>query len=381
VTSNRLPHDLAPNALARARAERGAVPFDLTVSNPTACGFPYPPDLLDPLGSPSGLSYRPEPLGLLDARRAIAADYRRHGVEVDPERVVLAASTSEAYSLLFKLLGDPGESVLVPTPSYPLLQHLATLEGLRAIPYPLVLDDDWQPDLQAIAHERARALVAVHPNNPTGSFLTPRSADRLVESCGRTGAALVVDEVFFDYPLDSHATARSFVTEDRVLTFSLGGLSKLVGLPQLKLSWIVVSGPKPEVRRALDGLAFIADQYLSVSTPVQLALPHLLERGALVRQAILDRCRRNLDALERAAAAVAGVRVLRPHGGWCAIVRVPAVRDDEERAVELLLRDGVAVHPGYLFDFPSDGFFVISLLSEPEIFDGGISRFLEPCRT
>lgn len=350
--------------------------YDLTLSNPTACGLPYPADLLAPLGAASGLSYRPEPLGLLEARRAIAADYARHGVDVDPERVVLAASTSEAYSLLFKLLADPGESVLVPNPSYPLLHHLATLEGLVPVPYRLVLEDDWQPDLHAIVQERVRAVIAVHPNNPTGSFLTERSADALDAFCAQRKAARIIDEVFLDYPLDERATAASFAGASRTLTFCLGGLSKQAGLPQVKLSWIVVTGPDEEVERALQGLAFVADQYLSVSTPVQLALPQLFERSAPVRQAILTRCRRNLAALERAGAAVSAVRVLRPQGGWCAIVRVPAVGDDEARAIELLLRDGVAVHPGYLFDFPADGFFVVSLLPEPTMFDEGVARLL-----
>jgi alanine-synthesizing transaminase len=381
VPSKRLPPDLGLNALARAWVERGDVPLDLTLSNPTSCGIEYPPDLLAPLGDRRGLAYGPEALGLFEARQAVADHYRARGIEVDTEHVVLAASTSEAYGFLFKLLGDPGDEVRIPTPSYPLLHHLVALEGLRPIPYRLVLEDDWQPDLDVLPGEHPKVVVAVHPNNPTGSFLSLRSADTLIEVCSRAGAALVVDEVFLDYPLDERGGASSFARESRSLTFCLGGLSKLVGLPQLKLSWIVVSGPEDERRRALDGLAFIADQYLSVSTPVQLALPHLLECGEPIRQAILARCRRNLDALERAAADVAGVSVLRPHGGWSVVVRVPAVRDDEELAIELVRQDGVAVHPGYLFDFPSDGFFVVSLLPEPPVFDTGVARFLDRCRT
>lgn len=376
MLSNRIPPDLEPNALARARDDLGNVPYDLTVSNPTVCAIPYPPDLLEPLASPAGLTYSPEPLGLRDARRAVAADYGLRGLDVDPERVVLAASTSEAYGLLFKLLGDPGDVALVPAPSYPLLHHLATLEGLRPIPYRLVLEDVWQPDVDALGSERASVIVAVHPNNPTGSYLSARSADALVESCAKAGAALVVDEVFLDYPLVDGTATASFVGETRALTFCLGGLSKQVGLPQLKLAWIVVAGPEDAARHALDGLAFVADQYLSVATPVQLALSKLLERGAAVRGAILARCRRNLDALARAAAGVAGVTLVRPQGGWCAIVRVPAVHNDEELALDLLRRDGVAVHPGYFFDFPADGFFVVSLLPEPATFDAGVMRFL-----
>ncbi len=355
MLSKRLPVDLRPNALARAREARGGVPFDLTVSNPTVCGIPYPDDILDDLADRAARTYRPEPLGLPEARAAVAAHYGHGGIDVDPDRVVLTASTSEAYGLALKLLCDPGDVVLVPVPSYPLLHHLVTLEGLSPVPYELPLDEAWQPDARALAHRPARAILTVHPNNPTGSFLTRATADALVDACAGSGKALVADEVFLDYRLDGGAAAPSFAGETRALTFCLGGLSKLVGLPQLKLAWIVVSGPEAEARPALDGLAFIADQYLSVSTPVQLALPRLFERGAAVRAAILARCRRNLTTLVQAVAATGSVTVLAPQGGWCAILRVPAVHDDETLALALLEQDGVAVHPGYLFDFPAQG--------------------------
>jgi len=352
------------------------VPYDLTGSNPTVAGLLYPDDLLDGLAEREGRTYRPEPLGLPAARKAVAAHYGRSGVDVDPDRIVLAASTSEAYGHVFKLLCDPGDAVLVPLPSYPLLPHLVTLEGLRTVPYRLELDEAWQPDPRVLAEAQARALVAVHPNNPTGSFLTAETVQALVGACARSGAALVVDEVFLDYPLGDGAHAATLAGEARALTFCLGGLSKLVGLPQLKLSWIVIGGPAAEVRRALDGLAFIADQYLSVNTPVQLALPQLLDRGAAVRSEILARCRRNLDALIRSTAATESVTLHPPQGGWCAVLRVPAVHDDEALALALLEQDGVAVHPGYVFDFPADGFLVISLLTEPAIFDTGVARIL-----
>jgi aspartate/methionine/tyrosine aminotransferase len=255
-----------------------------------------------------------------------------------------------------------------------------TLEGLRPVPYRLELDDGWQPDLPALAGHPARAVIAVHPNNPTGSFLSRETARALAGACASAPRALVADEVFLDYELDDGIGVRSFAGATDGLRFCLGGLSKLVGLPQLKLSWIAVCGPADEARRALDGLAFIADQYLSVSTPVQLALPRLLERGAEVRAAIRARCRRNLDSLSRAATPAESVTVLRPQAGWCATVRAPAVRDDEAVAVELLREDGVAVHPGFLFDFPGEGFFVLSLLPEPAVFDAGVERTLARLR-
>ena len=383
--SDRIPDDLTPSALARARERAGDVPFDLTISNPTRCGLPYPPGLLAPLASDEGLMHAPDPAGLASARRAVAADHARRGVEVDPERLVLTASTSEAYALLFKLLADPGESIAIPCPSYPLLQHLVALEGLEPLPYRLVAHDGFQPDAAELARAAAaaRAIVVVHPNNPTGSYIAPDTAKRLLETCARQDTALIVDEVFFDFPLGastSHAT--SFAPNRGALSFTLSGLSKQVGLPQLKLGWIVVGGDPAVADRAIERLTFIADQYLSVAAPVQLALESLLREGESVRVAILERCRRNVEALARAVdSAGAGVTLLRPAAGWNAVLRFPAIVDEEQLALELLEQDGVAVHPGYLFDFETDGHVVLSLLPEPAVFDGGVLRLLQRLHT
>jgi len=374
--SDRLPADLAPNALARARDGRSEVPFDLTVSNPTRCSLPYPVGLLETLARDEGLDYRPDPAGLPEARHAVAASYARRGIEVDPRRVILTASTSEAYGFLFKLLCDPGDRLLIPTPSYPLLQHLAALEGLRPLAYRLDAHGAWQPDVRSLDGAGARAIVVVHPNNPTGSYVDRPVAAELLEACARAGAALIADEVFFDFPLVDRPDAASFAEEQRALTFTLGGLSKQLGLPQLKLSWIVVGGGEAEATRAVERLCFIADQYLSVATPVQLALEDLLLRGSSVHAAIHERCRRNLDALSRVVAGRGGVTLLRPAGGWSAVLRYPAVVDEERLALELLVEDGVAVHPGYFFDFPADGYLVVSLLPEGSVFDEGIARLL-----
>jgi len=381
--SDRVPSDLRPNPIARALEAKGGVRYDLTESNPTRCGFEWPPDLLRVLSSREGLTYRPDPLGYRVAREAVASHYHRRGVTVDPERIVLAASTSEAYGFIFKLLCDPGEAVLFPSPSYPLFEHLARLEGLRTRTYALDPDARWQPGAIDPGDDRPRALVAVHPNNPTGSYLHRASADEVVRVCDRHDMALVVDEVFSDYSYDfgNPRPARSFAGRDEVLTFTLGGLSKSMGLPQLKLSWIVVNGPDERVTRALDGLSFIADNYLTVSTPVQLALPELLGKNASVQGAIHDRCTANLWELTGEVADAPGLTLLEPEGGWCACLRFPAVIDEETLALELIEKDDVAVHPGYFFDFPGEGYLVISLLPAPAVFIPGVRRLLRRLAT
>lgn len=375
--SRRIPADLSPNAWACARQRIGVVPWDLTTSNPTTCGLSYPTDLLSRLAAPDGLVYDANPLGRLEARQAVASEYRRRDVEVDPARIVLTASTSEAYALLFRLLGDPGDAVLIPTPSYPLLEHLVRLEGMVPRPYALEIDDRWQPAPCGIDATGAKALVVVHPNNPTGSFIAADRAGELRRLCGERGLALIADEVFFDYPLAPRESRLSFAGNAEVLTFTLGGLSKSVGLPQLKLAWIVVDGPAGEVDAALKRLSFIADQYLSVNTPVQLALGELLLRGAPVREAIAQRCRSNQAFLKGAARRAPQIEALPVEGGWNAVVRVPALVDDETLALALLERQGVAIFPGYLFDFPRDGYLVLSLLPRDEIFQGGVQRLIE----
>jgi aspartate/methionine/tyrosine aminotransferase len=377
--SRRTPEDQRPNRLAAARARLGEPAFDLTESNPTRCRLPYPENLLEALADPRGLAYRPEPKGPLGARAAIARVYRGWGVELDPERVVLTASTSEAYGFLMRLLADPGDRLLVPTPSYPLFDQLARLDAVSLVPYALAVDDGWRPDFDALAAapERCRALIVVHPNNPTGSFVQPDDATRLAELCRARGWALIADEVFLPFPLDGGpGSGRSFAATTACLSFSLGGLSKSVGLPQLKLGWIAVSGPDGELPGALARLEYVADAYLSVSTPVALAAPQLLERGLPVQRAIAGRCRANLDRLRELAGSTPAVTVLPAGGGWSAVLRVPSLLDDEGLAVHLLESTGVAVHPGYLFDLPGEGYLVLSLLPPEEVFAEGVRRVL-----
>ena len=379
--SRRVPHDLEPNALAKARAARRKGVLDLTSSNPTHCGLAGDAAALLALGDPRGARYDPDPRGLPAAREAVAGYYAGHGAPVDPERIVLTASSSEAYGFLFRTLCDPGDSVLVPVPSYPLFEHLAALDAVRAVRWPLDPHADWRPRLDpgSARRENARAAIVVHPNNPTGSPVADDDADALAQACAEAGIALVVDEVFLDYPLSPGTRFRTFAGRRDGLTFTLGGLSKSAGLPQVKLSWIVVGGPPRLVDEALRRLEFVADSYLSVGTPVQLALPALLRAGDGTRRAILARCRRNLAAIETACAGTPWT-LERPAGGWSAVLRFPAVEDEEAFALRLLERASVAVHPGYFFDFPSPGRLVVSLLPAESVLDEGMARLIRELR-
>jgi len=375
--SRRTPSDLRVNRIAAVRHHLPP-PLDLTVSNPTRVDIPYPRDLLAALADPEGLVYRPHPRGLAAARRAVAQDLGRWGGAVDPERILLTASTSEAYSFLFKLLCEAGDTVLVPAPSYPLFEHLARLEGITAHPYRLDPESGWRVDLSSLeALPRARAVVVVHPNNPTGSLVCAEDREALVSRCAERGWALIADEVFLPYPLGEELLLESFVTESRVLTFTLGGLSKRLGLPQLKLAWIVTSGPAPLVGEALERLELIADSFLSVATPVQLALPSLLAGGNPVAAAIRARCQHNLSCLGEILAHHPTISLHPPAGGWSAVLRIPSVIAEEELVVELLRRDGVGVHPGYFYDFPSEGYLVVSLLPRPDLFAEGVRRLAQ----
>ncbi len=381
MASIRSGFDLEPNALSiavsRARS-RGERILDLTVSNPTRCRLPYDaPGIRRAIADAGILDYDPNPRGLPVARDAVAAYYADHGAEIRSDDVVLTASTSEAYGFLFKTLADPGDDVLVPRPSYPLFEYLAGLEGLRATPYPLAYRDGWSIDLDGLAaavHGGTRAVVVVSPNNPTGSFLARAELDGLTELCRRRGLALIADEVFLDYPLrEEPSRAGTLAAFETVPTYVLSGLSKVAGLPQLKLGWIVVAGPVADRDAALDRLDLVADTYLSVGAPVQLAAPALVAGRGTIRDAVRERIRGNLAAV-RDAARGAPFDVLDVEGGWSAVLRVPAVRTGERWALDLLEQDGVLVQPGYFYDFPSEAYLVLALLPERHVFDDGIAR-------
>lgn len=377
--SSRLPQGFEPNALAASLARlraQGQEVLDLTVSNPTRCGFTYPElEIRQALSLPSVLAYDPDAQGSRSAREAIAA---HHGHGLRAEDLLLTASTSEGYGLLFKLLGDPGDEVLVPSPSYPLFEWLARLEGLTARPVPSYFHDRWHLDLgalEAAVSPRTRAVVVVNPNNPTGHFLTTVEWAELTNLCAQRGLALLVDEVFADYALevadDQLATALLDLTPSCPV-FLLSGLSKVAGLPQLKLGWIAVRGPGAE--DALEALAFLADQYLSVSAPVQAAAPRLLELAAPIRTRILGRLWTNLATLDAALAHQPQLSRLPVEGGWSVLLRRPAVDADEACALRLLEEASVLVHPGSFFDLPGDSHLVLSLLTRESQFREGLCR-------
>lgn len=375
--STRVPGDRRPNrlsqAIAAARANGSLI--DLTVSNPTRVGFQYPAGLLDSLSDPAALTYDPAPFGLPDARAAIAETYTRRGLPIGADRIVLTASTSEAYSILFKLLCDPGGSVLTPAPSYPLFEHLARLDAVAERRYALEYHGAWTIDTASLDRgwtADTRAVLAVTPNNPTGSILRDGDADELARRCAERRAALILDEVFADYPLGGAFEEPRALASPPCLVFRLGGLSKAIGLPQVKLGWIAVQGPDGMVDEALDRLELICDTYLSVSTPVQAAARDLLDRGGAVRAQILERVRANDACLREIISASAGATALPADGGWSAVVRVPAIRSEEALVLELLEKDGVIVHPGYFFDFAHEAFLVVSLLPMPSLFARGI---------
>jgi len=382
VFSSRLPARLESNAFSLALADlrRRSVPLvDLTVSNPTQVGLPYPPGLLAALSDSRSLSYDPTPFGMMAAREAVAAAISHPGANVSPDRVVLTASTSEAYSLLFKLLCDPGDAVLVPQPSYPLFDLLTGLDAVVSAPYRLEDHGVWSVDrdsVTAACRPNTRAVLVVSPNNPTGSMLRSDDREWLVAFALEHGLAIISDEVFSDYPIEPRPDAVSLLGESRVLTFALGGLSKSAALPQLKLGWIVVGGSDKIVADALERLEIICDTYLSVSTPVQVAASELIASGVGVRNAIRQRVHQNYRELQHIAAAHPSVTVLSPEGGWSVIVRVPETIGEEALVMALLEQAHIVVHPGYFFDLQRGAHMVMSLLPDPVLFASAASTVL-----
>jgi aspartate/methionine/tyrosine aminotransferase len=340
--------------------------------------LPYAPSILGALADSQALRYAPEPFGLASAREAIAHDCARRAASIAPANVVLTASTSESYSWLFKLLCAPGETVLAPVPSYPLFGHLARLEGVELATYRLEYHGRWEIDIDSVraAPASTRAVILVSPNNPTGSYITTRELDSVFSICRERGWAAIIDEVFSDYPLEVERPVTDVASTADVLAFSLGGASKMLGLPQVKLGWIVAGGPDDQRREALHALEHIADTFLSVGTPVQVAAPALLREGASVRAAIHERIRGNLNRARAIAQAYPSCQVLRTEGGWCATVRIPATHPEDTLVLDLLTEERVRVHPGYFFDFPHEAFIVVSLLVEPAVFADGFERSL-----
>jgi alanine-synthesizing transaminase len=365
-------------ALARHRAS-GKPLLDLTASNPTECGFEYDSAaILQALANPAAMRYEPKPQGLLAARQAVAAYYADRGARIMVEDIVMTTSTSEAYSLVMRLLCNPGDELLIPSPSYPLFDFLADIQDVKLVRYPLVYDHGWQIDFASLERAitaRTRGAIVVHPNNPTGHFTTERDFERLEEICESHGMAIIADEVFLDFALDGNARKTS-AGGTTALTFTMSGLSKISGLPQMKVAWLVTSGPEAAKRAALERLEVIADTYLSMSAPMQLAAPDMLDLRHGFQRQLMARVRRNLTELDQQLAGQKACSRLEVQGGWYAVLRVPATRTDEELALELLQVHDVYVHPGHFYDFPGDGHIVVSLIAPEAEFAQGMKRAL-----
>jgi alanine-synthesizing transaminase len=382
--SDRTNWKLTRNRLTEAIDEArrgGARLIDLTVSNPTRVGLKYDEtQILQSLASPAAMDYDPQPKGIPGARSAIVDYYQtQHGVRLNPERVVLTSSTSEGYSFVFRLLFNAGDELLVPKPSYPLFEFLADLQDVKLVDYPLIYDHGWQIDFHSLSGaitQKTRAVVVVHPNNPTGSFVRAEEIDSLNTICCEHGLAVIADEVFLDYVLD-RATHRSFVSNDSVLTFTLSGISKISAMPQMKVAWIATNGPVREVEASLARLEIIADTYLSMNAPIQWATHALLKQRHGIQRQLIGRVQANLDELDRQLASQSLCQRLLVEGGWYAVLRVPVVQSDEELAVDLIRRNSVLVHPGHFYDFPGDGYLVLSLIGHEEEFAEGVARILQ----
>jgi aspartate/methionine/tyrosine aminotransferase len=374
--------NLAPNRLSQALAAHRAAGkplLDLTVSNPTECGFEYDRSaILKALGNPAALSYEPDPRGLESARRAVAGYYADRKEDVSAEDIFLTTSTSEAYSYVFRTLCDPGDEVLIPSPSYPLFDFLADVQDVSLVRYPLLYDHGWQIDFHALEQAitpRTRGVIVVHPNNPTGHFAKSAEIAKLNSICSAREMAIIADEVFLDFSLDG-MQAVSFAANRGAPTFTLSGLSKISGLPQMKAAWLIAGGPPQWKSEAVARLEVIADTYLSVNTPVQLAIPRFLEQRHAFHKQVISRVRRNLEELDRQLAMQKTCSRLTVEGGWCTVLRVPATRSDEDLAIDLLTTQGVSVHPGHFYEFPADGYLVASLITPERVFAEGVSRLI-----
>lgn len=385
--------NLQTNRLSEILEQRRAAGkplLDLTASNPTKCGFRYDSDaILCALANPASLTYEPQAQGLLLAREAVAEYYVERGDRVSPADIILTTSTSEAYSFAFRLLCDPGDQILVPSPGYPLFDFLADLLDVKLVRYSLLYDYGWQIDFDAL--ERAitpttRAVIVVNPNNPTGNFCTPAESAQLADLCSKHGLALIADEVFLDFALNTESAGgadvrtnllpKSFVANNSVLTFTMSGISKICGLPQMKFAWLVASGPPQVKSQALSRFEIIADTYLSMNAPIQHAARSFLAGREEFQDQIVNRVQTNLAELDRQLAAQKSCSRLEVRGGWYAVIRAPRMRSDEDLAVDMLEMHNVSVHPGHFYDFPTDGHLVVSLITPTQEFSEGIALLL-----
>jgi alanine-synthesizing transaminase len=381
-TSWNLKSNRLSDALARHRAAGNPL-LDLTASNPTTCGFHYnAPEILGALASPAALLYTPEPKGLESARKAVAAYYAERRDDIEPrdiiEDIILTTSTSEAYSFVFRTLCNPGDEILIPAPSYPLFDFLADVQDVKLVRYPLIYDYGWQIDFPALERAitpRTRAVIVVHPNNPTGHFCSAGEVSRLNEICSHRQIAVIADEVFLDFALTAEPQ-RSIAANAPSLTFTMSGLSKISGLPQMKFAWLVASGPRELRAQALARLEVIADTYLSMNAPLQHAAPALFAQRHGFQRQLMERVRQNLAELDLRLTRQTLCSRLELQGGWYAVLRVPATQPDEDLAIALLETRNVYVHPGHFYDFPGDGHLVVSLITPETDFAEGVLRLL-----
>ena len=373
LKSNRLSESLVKHRAA------GRPLLDLSASNPTECDFDYDRQaILRALSNPDSLSYDPDPKGLLSARRAVAEYYSARGTTVPAEDIVLTTSTSEAYSFVFRLLCNPGDELLIPEPSYPLFSFLADIQDVKLVGYPLLYDHGWQIDFHALQQavtSRTRGIIVVNPNNPTGHFCKSAEMQKLNEICSPRKIAIIADEVFLDFSLGENPP-RSFAANTESLTLTMSGLSKISGLPQMKAAWLIASGPEELKAQALARLEVIADTFLSMNAPVQLAMPVFLELRHGFQKQVMARVRKNLAALDKQLLAQSSSSRLEMEGGWYAVIRVPVIRSDEDLAIDLLATQGVYVHPGHFYDFPTDGYLIVSLIAPERDFNDGMKRLL-----
>ena len=381
--ADRTKWNLQPNRLSEALARHRAAGkplVDLTASNPTECSFDYDERaILAALQNPAALKYKPEPQGLVSARQAVGEYYAEHGVAANADDIFLTTSTSEAYSYVFRLLCNPGDEILIPAPGYPLFDFLADIQDIKPVRYPLLYDHGWQIDFHALERaitQHTRAIVIVHPNNPTGHFTKRAEVEQLNEICARRGLALIVDEVFLDFSVAPGFSPASFSANRDALTFTLSGISKICGLPQMKAAWTIVTGARDLKSEAKARLEMIVDTFLSMNAPVQLALPTFLSQGRVFQKQLMERVRRNLAELDLQLSLQKVCSRLDIEGGWYAILRVPATRSDEDLALTLLNEKDVYVHPGHFYDFSSEGYLVLSLLTPEEEFSRGLRSAL-----
>jgi aspartate/methionine/tyrosine aminotransferase len=379
--ASRTNWNLQPNRLAEALEQHkssGQPLLDLSASNPTECGFKYDaPAIMRALCAPASLQYHPDPKGLKSARQAVSDYYAARGARIAIDDLVLTASTSEAYSFIFRLLCNSGDELLIPTPGYPLFDFLADVNDVKLTRYPLFYDHGWHIDIHAFKQAitpRTRGIIVVHPNNPTGHFTRQEEVAELNQICSANQLAIIADEVFLDFSLGTEQ--KSFVTNSGALTFTMSGISKISGLPQMKFAWLAVSGPEAEKREALARLEMIADTYLSLNAPIQLAAPVLLQQRRQFQQQLMARVRANLVELDLQLSEKRHVSRLAVEGGWYAVLRIPATRPDEELAIDLLEKQGVYLHPGHFYDFPGEGHLVVSLITPQQDFHEGMGRIL-----